>query len=105
MGAQFSISAAVFDHTHPSNSRQSILNQFNQGLFDLLLVTDDSMDVDKEFMLIPADEDEPEPKEEDQPAIAEDQPEENQTTKAEDQPEPKAEDQATMAKDQPEPME
>jgi len=71
---QFSISSAVFDHLHPSNCRQSVLNQFNQGIFDLLIVTDDSMNVDKEFMLLPPVEDEIEPKKESPATIAEDEP-------------------------------
>jgi len=60
---EFSISSAVFNHKLPSNCRQSILNQFNQGIFDLLIVTDDAMNVDKEFSLLPEVEDKQQPKE------------------------------------------
>jgi len=105
---QFSISSAVFDHSHPSNCRQSILNQFNQGIFDILIVTDDGMNVDKEFMLISAVEDELEPKKEVLKTMAEDELEpkkEGPETMAEDAPEPKEEGPETVAEDEPEPKE
>jgi len=105
---QFSISSAVFDHSHPSNCRQSILNQFNQGIFDILIVTDDGMNVDKEFMLISPVEDEPDPKEEGPETISEGEPkpkEEGPETIAEAEPEPKEEGPETIAKDEPEPKE
>jgi ATP-dependent RNA helicase DDX56/DBP9 len=40
---RFSISAAVLNAELPANSRQNIINQFNKGLFDLLIATDEGV--------------------------------------------------------------
>eukprot|EP00736_Rhodelphis_marinus_P002868 Rmarinus@m.19884 len=42
---QFSIRAAVLNSELPQNSRLHILQQFNRGVFDILLATDESDDV------------------------------------------------------------
>ncbi|RHY68119.1 hypothetical protein DYB30_003539 [Aphanomyces astaci] len=44
---QFLIPAAVLNSQLPHNSRQHIIEQFNRGLIDYLIATDDSMDKDE----------------------------------------------------------
>ncbi|ETW03073.1 hypothetical protein H310_05501 [Aphanomyces invadans] len=44
---QFLIPAAVLNAQLPHNSRQHIIEQFNRGLIDYLIATDDSMDKDE----------------------------------------------------------
>ncbi len=43
---KFGIRSAVINAELPLNSRIHILEEFNHGIFDYLLATDDSMDVD-----------------------------------------------------------
>ncbi len=43
---KFGIRSAVLNAELPLNSRMHILEEFNHGIFDYLLATDDSMDVD-----------------------------------------------------------
>ena len=40
---RFSIAAAVLNAELPANSRQNIISQFNKGLFDLLIATDEGV--------------------------------------------------------------
>ncbi|OWZ23182.1 DEAD/DEAH box RNA helicase [Phytophthora megakarya] len=45
---QFVIKSAVLNAKLPHNSRQHIIEEFNRGLFDYLIATDDSVDRDEE---------------------------------------------------------
>ena len=50
----FSVAAAVLNHELPYNSRQNILEQFNRGLIDILIATDEAAG---EAQLAPEDDD------------------------------------------------
>ncbi|GMF09459.1 unnamed protein product [Phytophthora lilii] len=60
---QFVIKSAVLNAKLPHNSRQHIIEEFNRGLFDYLIATDDSVDRDE---VGDEDEDEEEDEEEEQ---------------------------------------
>ncbi|KAB1201508.1 DEAD-box ATP-dependent RNA helicase 16 [Morella rubra] len=48
MGYRFGIKSAVLNSELPQNSRLHILEEFNAGLFDYLIATDDSHTKEKE---------------------------------------------------------
>lgn len=55
---QFHISAAVLNAELPYNSRFNILQQFNRGVFDYLIATDESVEYDEEDSSADEDDDE-----------------------------------------------
>lgn len=73
---QFVIKSAVLNAKLPHNSRQHIIEEFNRGLFDYLIATDDSVDRDEV-----GDEDEDEAEEEE----PEENDEENETASEEEE--------------------
>ncbi|RMX70344.1 hypothetical protein DD238_000190 [Peronospora effusa] len=69
---QFVIKSAVLNAKLPHNSRQHIIEEFNRGLFDYLIATDDSVDRDEV-----GDEDEDDGDEEEDKDLEQDEEEEN----------------------------
>ncbi|OQS04721.1 DEAD/DEAH box RNA helicase [Thraustotheca clavata] len=63
---QFSIKAAVLNAKLPHNSRQHIIQQFNRGMIDYLIATDDSVDKDEGDDETDSDEEEEENEDNDQ---------------------------------------
>ncbi|KDO35547.1 hypothetical protein SPRG_18795 [Saprolegnia parasitica CBS 223.65] len=86
---QFIIKAAVLNAKLPHNSRQHIIQQFNRGMIDFLIATDDSVDKDE------GDDDEADSDEEE--AEDEDEDNENEEEEEEEEEEDEEEDEEEAA--------
>ncbi|OQR82808.1 DEAD/DEAH box RNA helicase [Achlya hypogyna] len=83
---QFIIKAAVLNAKLPHNSRQHIIQQFNRGMIDFLIATDDSVDKDDgEEDAEDSDEEDDEAEEEEEEAEEEEAEEEAEEEEAEDE--------------------